>query len=131
MKNEVTLKYESFLHAKTVLPDGSNLTIGCGSCGEAVPSPKDLFVAGYASCVIMSMDMVAKKNGFNIAKSGVRISPVWSETEPLLTEVNTTVVLTDQFSQEQLDILRNGVHNCPIHNSLKPEIKRNLNFEVG
>ncbi|MHC4635900.1 MAG: sigma-70 family RNA polymerase sigma factor [Planctomycetota bacterium] len=103
----------------------------CGGSSEANPSPKDMFAAGYASCVIMTMDMAAKKSGFDIAGARISVSPVWSEKEPLLAEVNATILLPAQLSQEQLDILQKGAHNCPIHNSLRPEIKTTLTFEVA
>lgn len=135
MINEVTVRYEGSLRAKVELPDGGNLAInapaGCGGCSDASPSPKDLFAAGYASCVAMTMDIAAKKNGFDIAGAKLVVSPVWAEDKPLLTEVNATAVLPAQLSQEQIDILRKGAHNCPIHNSLRPEVKTSLSFEVA
>jgi len=94
-------------------------------------SPKDLFAAGYASCVIMSMDIAAKKSGFDIAGAKITVSPVWPDSEPLLEEVNAKVVLPRHFSDEQMDILRKGSHNCPIHNSLRPEVKTTLTFEAA
>ncbi len=36
-----------------------------------------------------------------------------------------------EFAEEQLDVLRKGAHNCPIHNSLRPEVKTTLTFEVS
>ncbi|MHC4395797.1 MAG: OsmC family protein [Planctomycetota bacterium] len=135
MTNEITLKYEGSLRARVELPNGSNLTIDApasyGGCGDASPSPKDLFAAGYASCVIMTMDMAAKKNRFDIAGADIIVSPVWAEDKPILAEVNAKVVLPYQFSQEQLGILRKGAHNCPIHNLLRPEVKTTLTFEVA
>jgi uncharacterized OsmC-like protein len=61
----------------------------------------------------------------------VIVSAVWAEDKPLLTEINTTVVLPKKFAEEQLDVLRKGAHNCPIHNSLRPEVKTTLTFEVS
>lgn len=135
MTNEITLKYEGSLRGNVEWPDGSNLTIsapaGCGGCGDASPSPKDLFLAGYASCVAMTMDMAGKRNGLNIAGSNVTVSAVWAGDKSLLTEVNTTVVLPKQFAEGQLDVLRKGAHNCPIHNSLRPEVQTTLSFKVA
>lgn len=135
MTNEITLKYEGSLRGSVELPDGSNLTIGapagCGGCGDASPSPKDLFLAGYASCVAMTMDMAGKRNGLNIAGSKVIVSTVWGGDKSLLTEVNTTVFLPNQFAEDQLDVLRKGAHNCPIHNSLRPDVETTLSFKVA
>ena len=135
MSNEVTVTYEGSLCAKVELPDGNSVAIGapasCEGCGATSPSPKDLFAAGYASCVVMTMDIAAKKNHFDIAGAKIVVSPVWAKNEPLLAEVNTTVILPQSFSEEQLNILRKGAHNCPIHNSLRPEVKTTLTFEFA
>ena len=135
MTNTVTLKYEGSLHCKVQWADGSDLAINAPrtytGCGDSSPSPKDLFAAGYASCVAMTMDITARKNRFNIAGADILVSPVWSEDEPLLAEVNTVVRLGGDFSQQQLDILRQAAHKCPIHNSLRPEVKTTLTFELA
>ena len=59
MSNEITVTYEGAMQAQTELA-GDRLHIGapatCGGSGGGM-SPKDLFVAGYASCVMMAMDM--------------------------------------------------------------------------
>jgi uncharacterized OsmC-like protein len=135
MATPITLKYESFLRATIKLPDDSSLTIDapatCGGCGESNPSPKDLFAAGYGSCVIMAMDISAKKNGFDIAGASITVSPVWAQDKIQLAEVNATVLLPVSLAKDQLETLRKGVHNCPIHNSLSPEVKTTLTFEVA
>jgi len=134
MSSEVTIRYEGAMRAEGQLPEGGNLSIGappsCGGSGGG-PSPKDLFAAGYASCVVMAMDIAAKKNGFDIAGAEIVVSPVWAKKEPVLAEVNATVVLPRQYTEEQKSVLRKGSHNCPIHNSLRAEVKTNLTFEVA
>ena len=135
MANQVNLKYESFLRAKVELPEVGDLTIGApASCGggaaEANPSPKDMFAAGYGSCMIMAMDISAKKDGFDIAGAEISVSPVWTQDKLQLAEVDTTVVLPSQFTDDQLDTLRKGAHGCPLHNSLSPEVKTTLTFKV-
>lgn len=134
MSGELTVSYEGAMHAEAELPNGSILALGapisCGGDGTG-PSPKDLFVAGYASCVIMATDMAARKAGFDIAGAKITVSPIWAEKEPILAQINATVVLPRQYTPEQLAILQKGAHYCPIHNSLRPEVKTTLAFEVA
>jgi uncharacterized OsmC-like protein len=122
------------MHAMTELPDGSNLAMGapagCGGDGTG-PSPKDLFAAGYASCVIMAADIAARKAGFDIAGAKITVAPVWAKKEPVLAEINATVVLPRPCTAEQMAVLQKGAHYCPIHNSLRPEVKTTLTFEVA
>lgn len=133
MTNKVTIDYEKSFCAEFKLPDQSSLRIGapCQGGNADALSPKDLFAASYGSCVIMMMDIVAKKAGIDIAGANITVSPVWDQDGSQLAEVNAAVVLPCQFPQEQLDILRNGAHKCPIHSSLRPEIKTTLTFKVA
>ena len=132
MTNEVSIAYDKSFCAELKLPDESSLVIGAPCQGGKADSlsPKDLFAAGYGSCVIMSMDISAKKNGLDITGARITVSPVWAQDKSQLAEVNASVVLAHPLSEEQLDVLRQGAHNCPIHNSLLGEIKTTLNFEV-
>lgn len=134
MSNEVIVRYKGAMQADGEFPHGNSLSIGapagCGGTGEGA-SPKDLFAAGYASCVIMAMDIAAKKGGFDISGAKIAVSPVWAKKEPILAEVNARVVLPRDHTDEQMSVLRKGAHNCPIHNSLRPEVKTTLTFEVA
>jgi putative redox protein len=134
MTNKITLKYHGDLRADVKWPNGDNLIINapasCGGCGDTSPSPKDLFLAGYASCVAMTMEMAGKKNGINIAGANVLVSAAWAEDQPLLAEINTKVVLPNKLTEDQLDVLRKGAHNCPIHNSLRQEVETSFTFTV-
>ncbi len=133
MTNQVTITYDKSFCAEFKLPDQSSLIIGAPCQGGKAKdlSPKDLFAAGYGSCVIMMMDVVAKKNGFDIAGANITVSANWAQDGSQLAEVNTVIALPRQLSEEQLDILRQGAHCCPIHNSLRPEIKTTLTFEAA
>jgi uncharacterized OsmC-like protein len=134
MSSEITVTYEGTMNAKVELPDSGTLAIGapasCGGNGSG-PSPKDLFVSGYASCVVMAMDIAAKKAGFDIAGAEITVSPVWAKNEPILEEINTMLVIPERYTEEQLNVLRKGERYCPIHNSLRPEVKTSLTFEVA
>lgn len=81
--------------------------------------------------MIMAADIAARKGGFDIAGAKIIVSAVWAEDKPLLTEINATVVLPEKFAEEQLDVLLKGAHMCPIHNSLRPEVKTSLKFEAA
>ena len=133
MISEVTIDYAKSFCAELKLSDQNSLIIGapCQGGNADALSPKDLFAASYGSCMIMVMDIVAKKVGFDIAGANITVSPVWDQDDSQLAEVNAAVVLPSQLSQEQLDILRNGAHKCPINSSLRPGIKTTLTFKVA
>lgn len=75
MLNEITVTYEGALHVEATFPGIGSLAINAPACygGSGVgPSPKDLFATGNASCVIMAMDIAAKKGSFDISGGSSR-----------------------------------------------------------
>jgi len=135
MANEIALDYEGSLRANVEWPGGTKQVIGapsnCGGCDAPSASPKDLFAAGYGSCVTMAMDLAAKKHGFDIAGARVIVSSVWAADAPVLERLDTTLVLPCELAEDQLDILRQGTHNCPIHNSLRETAETSVAFKVA
>lgn len=134
MSNDITVTYDGAMTAKVELPYSGSLAIAapasCGGTGKGA-SPKDLFVSGYSSCMVMAMDVAARKAGFNIAGARITVSPVWAQNEPSLEEINTIVILPRRYTEEQLNVLRKGECYCPIHNSLRGQVQTNLTFEVA
>ena len=131
MSSEITAMYDGDMSARVGLPDSGEVAtsapVSCGGTG-AGPSPKDLFLAGYASCVVMDMDVAAKKAGFSIAGAKIAVSPVWAPNGAALEAIEAKLVLPRQYTDEQLDVLRKGECYCPIHNSLRPEVQTSLTF---
>ena len=134
MSSEMTVAYDGDMNAQVELPGIGTVATGapksCGGNGAGT-SPKDLFLAGYASCVIMAVDVAAKKAGFDIAGAKISVSPVWASNKPALEEIKATLLLPPEYTEEQLDVLRKGERYCPIHNSLRPEVKTTLTFETA
>jgi putative redox protein len=140
ISNEVTLSYEGGMLANAEFPNGDIMTINALSCGGgasscggggAGPSPKDVFAASYGSCVIMVMDIAAKKAGFDISGAKIIVSPVWSKKEPVLEEISSRIVLVGEYSDEQKEVMKKASHYCPIHNSLRAEAKTSMTFEAA
>ena len=98
MSNEITVTYDGVTNVNVELPHRGTLVIGvpkgCGGTGEG-PSPKDLFMIGYASCRIVVMDMAAKEAGFNIAGTRITVSPFWTEGNNSVLEKIDSIVNWD------------------------------------
>ena len=79
----------------------------------------------------MSMDLVARRNGFDIAGAEVRVSLDTNvRGGPVVTGIDATIALPKQYTDQQLDLLRRGEAYCPVHNVLRPEIRTSLTFEM-
>ncbi len=135
MSNELSVTYEGSMRAVARIPDGeSKVVMGASTCCGGTGTdftPLDMLAASYAGCVIMSMDLVAGKNGFDIAGAEVKVSlDTDSCGGPAVGGIDVTIVLPKQYTDEQLDLLRKGEAYCPVHNALRPEIKTTLTFEM-
>lgn len=136
MSNEITVAYEGTMHAEARMtsPDrhmNVDAPATCGGSGESF-SPKDVFAAAYGSCVIMSMDIVARKAGFDIAGAKINVSITMVKGgAPHIGAVDATVVLPRDLAEGQLDLLRKGADYCPIHHVVRPDVNQTLTFEVG
>lgn len=136
MSDEITIAYEGTMHAEARMtsPDrhvNVDAPTTCGGSGESF-SPKDLFAVSYGRCVIMSMDMSARKAGFDIAGAKINVSiTMMKGGSPHIGAIDATVVLPRDLAEEQLDILRQGAELCPIHHVVRPEADQTLTFEVA
>ncbi len=135
MSNELSVTYEGSMRAVARIPNGESKVVmcTCSCCGGTGTdfTPLDLLAASYAGCVIISMDIVAKKNGLDIAGAEVKVSLDTNPSGgPVVGGINATIVLPKKYTDEQLDLLRKGERYCPVHNVLRPEIKTNLTFEM-
>ena len=136
MSNEVTVVYEGTMHAEARMtsPDrrvAVDAPTTCGGSGESF-SPKDVFAAAYGSCVIMSMEIAARKRGFDIAGAKINVSVgMTKEGIPQINTIDATVVLPRQYTEEELAIMQRGAEYCPIHHVVRPEVKKTLTFEVA
>ncbi len=138
MANKITLTYEESWHAMgrkmpadcTVAIDAPGTCTGEGDIENF--SPIELFSVSYAGCVIMSMDLAARKTGFSVAGSTVKMSlTVMKETVPSIRRVKATIVLPKEYTEQQMEVLRQATHYCPIHSALRPELETILVFEVA
>ena len=135
MSNELSVTYEGSMRAVARIPNGESKVVmgACSCCCETGTdfTPLDLLAASYAGCVIISMDIIAKKNGLDLAGVEVKVSlDTNTSCGPVVRGINATIVLPKQYTDEQLDLLRKGESYCPVHNALRPEIKTNLTFEM-
>ena len=136
MSDELTITYEGAMHAEARKTDSEgtlimNASPCCGGSGEGF-GPIDVLAAAYGGCVVMAMDMTARKSGFDIAGARISVSLDVKKLDNIRVDaVRATVVLPREYTDEQLDILRKGEAACPVHNSLHPDAKKTLTFEVA
>lgn len=136
MSDQVTVTYEGQMHAVAEPAEREGMIVmnagsGCGGSGEGF-SPIDVLAAAYGGCVVMSMDKLARANGFDIAGAKIAVSMTVKMLDNIRVDaVDATVILPREYTETQLDILRHGEAYCPVHNSLRADMMTTLKFEVA
>ena len=85
------------------------------------PSPQELLAASLASCSAITMEMYAKRKGWNI--SGLRVDCEYLPAErghP--TQFKLVMKMPAHLEQEQIDRLVVIAARCPVHRTLEGEV---------
>lgn len=94
------------------------------------PNPQELLAASLAACTAITLEMYAKRKGWEIAPVEVECDYSTPERgEP--TAFNLVVRLPATCSEEQLERLRVIAAKCPVHRTLEGEVAFNERVELA
>jgi putative redox protein len=85
------------------------------------PSPQELLAASLASCTAITMEMYAKRKGWDVA--GVTIDCEYAPAErghP--TQFRLVMKMPEHLSEEQVERLAVIAAKCPVHRTLEGEV---------
>jgi putative redox protein len=85
------------------------------------PSPQELLAASLASCVAITMEMYAKRKGWDVA--GVTVDCEYAPAErghP--TQFRLVMKMPAHLSEEQVEKLSVIAAQCPVHRTLEGEV---------
>ena len=88
---------------------------------DAGPSPQELLAAALASCSAITMEMYAKRKGWDV--SGLQVDCEYLPAErghP--TQFRLVMKMPAHLSQEQIDRLAVISARCPVHRTLEGEV---------
>src|SRR4051794_14849102 len=88
---------------------------------DAAPSPQELLAASLASCTAVTMEMYARRKGWDIEGLGVECDYTPAQ-RGCPTHFELILRLPSHLSQEQVDKLRVIAAKCPIHRTLEGEV---------
>ena len=89
--------------------------------GDAGPSPQELLAASLASCTAITMEMYAKRKGWNVA--GLRVDVEYAPAERgCPTTFKTVTKMPAHLSDDQVDRLLVIAARCPVHRTLEGEV---------
>ncbi len=85
------------------------------------PSPQELLAASIASCTAVTMQMYARRKGWDIGELEVECEYVKPERGSA-THFHLVLRLPDSCSPEQVEKLRVIAAKCPVHGMLEGEL---------
>ncbi|GAC1322495.1 MAG: OsmC family protein [Thermoleophilaceae bacterium] len=88
---------------------------------DAGPNPQELLAASLASCTAITVEMYAKRKGWDIGEVSVDV-----DYEPAQrgspTKFKMVLVLPKELPQEQRERLSQIAAKCPVHRTLEGEV---------
>ena len=94
------------------------------------PSPQELLAASLASCTAITMEMYARRKGWNIGDIEVEV-----DYEPAQrgspTKFEMVVRLPKELPEEQREKLMTIAAKCPVHRTLEGEVSFDERVEIA
>jgi putative redox protein len=94
------------------------------------PSPQELLAASLASCTAVTMEMYAKRKGWEIGPVEVQVEYTPAE-RGCPTKFSLALRLSSGCSDEQIERLRVIAAKCPVHRTLDGEVMFEDRIEVA
>ena len=85
------------------------------------PSPEELLAAALASCTAITMEMYAKRKGWNV--DGLEVDCDYTPAERgCVTRFELVMRMPAHLSEEQVERLQVIAAKCPVHRTLEGEV---------
>lgn len=85
------------------------------------PSPQELLAASLASCTAITMEMYAKRKGWNVDGMAVEVDYQPAE-RGAVTRFELVMKMPAHLSEEQVRKLQVIAAKCPVHRTLEGEV---------
>ena len=91
---------------------------------DTAPSPQELLAASLASCTAITMEMYAKRKGWNVG--GIEVEARFAPAERgAPTKFDLVLRFPESLSEEQVERLQVIAAKCPVHRTLDGEVMFN------
>lgn len=92
-------------------------------------SPTDLLVTALGSCMLTIMGIAAEKRGFNIDNTTLSITKTMNVKPYRVGEIAIDITFPhNNFSDKEKAILKAATKECPVAQSIHPDVKQTINM---
>ena len=96
--------------------------------GEAF-SPTDLVATALGACMFTIMGIAAQTHGFSLEGAKIETTKVMGTDPRRIVELITQVTLPhNNYSAKEKKIIELATKECPVFNSLHPDLKKTITF---
>ncbi|MDU4960231.1 MAG: OsmC family protein [Sporomusaceae bacterium] len=96
--------------------------------GEAF-SPTDLVATALGACMFTIMGIAARTHGFDIDGASIENSKIMGTHPRRIVEISIKITLPhNNYSAKEKKIIELAAKECPVYNSLHPDLKKTLTF---
>ena len=93
-------------------------------------SPTDLLATSLGSCMLTIMGISARTHGFNIDGTDVKITKIMGTNPRRVLEIVVELTFPhNNYSAKERKLLELASKECPVANSLHPDLKQNIIFK--
>lgn len=95
--------------------------------GEAF-SPTDTVATGLANCMLTVMGIKAQALAIDLSNSTALVTKTMAANPRRISKIEIVLNLPSNVSEKNQKILENTGNTCPVHNSLHPDIEKDITF---
>jgi len=97
---------------------------------DSAPNPQELLAASLASCTAITIEMYAKRKGWDLGPVAVDVEYAPAE-RGCQTRFALVLRLPEDLTEEQVDRLRVIAAKCPVHRTLDGEVAFEERVEIA
>ncbi len=129
----ISVEYTGDLHCRAVHgPSGAALPTDAPVDNEGLGasfSPTDLVATAFATCVLTTMGIVARREGIAMEGATASVEKGMSSYGPRrIARLALEVHLPIPRSADPKGVLERAGRACPVHRSLHPEVRQEITF---
>ena len=95
-------------------------------------TPLDLLTSAYNSCMLGTMEHIAKQSNFEIGEANSQIEWALIEDTTRIGSMDIEITFANDFSDEQKEILETAAKTkCHVGQTLNPAIEKEFKFTYG